>query len=115
MKTILLFLLASWLMNCCTFAYELPEVIAVIEGEAPFAVDFSVIPDLNGDGRDEFLVFQPFNDDDSSGSYSLYFGGENFGDEPDYVFRSVIENAQVWSAIYLPNPIPDMGSLFLIG
>lgn len=115
MKTIILVILATGLFTCCSLGYELPEIIAIIEGEGAFASDFSVVPDLNGDDSDEFLVFQPFSDDDSSGSYSLYFGGENFGDEPEYVFRSLIENATVWDpAVFLSNPSPDLESVFLM-
>ena len=115
MKTILLVILATGLLTCCAFGYELPEVIAVIEGEGYFANDFSVVPDLNGDGCDELLIYRPNIEDEIQNTYELYLGGDNFGEEPYQIFRSLGENVRIKDDCFcLPALGPEFAPIILI-
>ncbi len=111
MKTILIIILTSSLLTY-SFGYDLPEVIAVIEGEAYFACDFCNVSDLSNDGCDELFVYQPNTENDPYGRYNLYLGGEDFGVDPDFVFSSDIENAKVRDqVVLLQNPGPNHGPI----
>ncbi len=73
------------------WGYELPEVIAVIEGPADhryFGFDFDCVGDYNHDGYDD-LIAATAVDRDRETWLNIYPGGERMSSEPVFQFTNI--------------------------
>lgn len=81
MKHILLTILLIILSSLTVYAYDLPEIIGVIEPDRHCSTDFCCVGDANLDGKDDLLI----RNRDSS-RVELYYGAEHIEDEFDMAF-----------------------------
>ena len=83
MKTIALSIICVLTIAYAAIAYELPEVIGVMDMEAGLrrSTDFCCAGDMNGDGNDDLLI----HNFDSTRA-DLFFGAEYMNDEADMFF-----------------------------
>jgi len=90
MKTCLKTSFLTFLIITIATAYELPEVIGVLEEEGIFATDFCWVGDQNDDGFDDLLVRY------SAGNQALlYYGDEQMENEPGFIFEPYLEQQDI--------------------
>ena len=73
----------------------LPEVIGVLSGNQ-FAYDYCWVGDQNEDGYDDLLI-----SNDGNNRAEMFFGGEEMGVEPDFVFEPWLLNQSIRSDLNL--------------
>jgi hypothetical protein len=85
MKTITLLILAIGLLTCCSFGFELPEIIAEFTPEEGhnWGDTFSWLSDQNGDGIDDLYVLNW-----TTRNGEVYYGGENMAEGFDFEFEN---------------------------
>jgi len=105
MSRLFLLVLGSLLLAGMAAAYDLPEVIGVIEANprvAGFATDFCCAGNLGGDPSNDLLIRNG-----GSNRAELYFGGQIMDDEFDFSFLPILPNQNICYAVnYLGNIIP---------
>ncbi|MDP8228988.1 MAG: hypothetical protein P9M15_06005, partial [Candidatus Electryoneaceae bacterium] len=107
-------------------AYDLPEVLVLIEGypedSSVFGLEFTCIGDQNGDGYDDLMVnHDPMRSSsrihywDRLNRVELFNGGEEMDDEPDFLFTNDDSLVSVGERIcFVGNIMPDRNQFVIL-